>query len=52
MIKISDAEKKSIVSTDDFGFYRWVSIEVILSEVIDFKKPVYTKAYSELQHLV
>ena len=52
LIKVNSNEKKEIIPTKDFDFYRWVEIEVILSEVIDLKKSVYQQAFLELRHLI
>lgn len=52
LLRIDSAEKEQIVPTDDFDSYRWVDIETLVSEVIDYKKPVYRQAYAELSHLI
>ena len=52
MLRISSAEKMQIVSSADFDRYRWVNIDVLISEVVDYKRPVYRQAYTELCHLI
>jgi putative (di)nucleoside polyphosphate hydrolase len=52
MLRISSAEKLQIVTTADFDSFRWVDIDVLVSEVVDYKKSVYRQAYTELRHLI
>ncbi|MCO4793137.1 MAG: NUDIX domain-containing protein [Bacteriovoracaceae bacterium] len=47
-LKVEDTFLDEIIPTEDFNYYKWVTAEVMVKEVVDFKKPVYIKALTEL----
>ncbi len=48
LVSVTSEQEKEITESEDFDSYKWVRPEVLIEEVIDFKKPIYEGALKEL----
>lgn len=52
VVEVQNSSLSQISDSEEFDAFEWVTIETILEKIVEFKRPIYEKAFEELKELL